>query len=168
MKKNKTIGVGLKKICFSCITFVVFFMIAAILSSCGNNTANDATTTSGSFSSIYTTTISTACINCHVTGGSSNGSQLDFSSKALAYSTLTTKHVTGGSSVGTCGSASIVLAGSPSTSYLAAVLVSGYSSSNFAGISGCQPYSTHLIDQNLSTAEKNSIIAWIQGGALNN
>jgi hypothetical protein len=115
-------------------------------------------------------TLKTACIECHVPTGAAtvnNGVQLDFSTQALAYQTLTAKKVTGSTSSGICPNVSIVTAGDPTKSYLAAVLFAKYNATNFAGVSGCSPYSVHLQDQNISDAEQTSIINWITNGAKN-
>ncbi|MCB0365170.1 MAG: hypothetical protein H6624_18910 [Bdellovibrionaceae bacterium] len=123
------------------------------------------------FSSIYTNILRFHnCHSCHSPGGSAydtDGVQLDFSTQALAHSTLTTKNVTGATSVGTCGSVKIVNT-TPQTSFLAGVLFSTYHISNFAGVSGCTPYSVHLSDQNLSSSEETAIVDWINAGAQNN
>lgn len=126
---------------------------------------------SGTFSYVYQKTLSTACIECHVPSGAATqlyGVQLDFTLQATAYQTLTSSMVSGQSSVGACSSVRIVASGSPQTSFLAGVLFTDYFTTNFAGVAGCTPYSAHLNDQNLSDAEKASIISWIQNGAPNN
>ena len=128
------------------------------------------TPASGTFGSVYVALKSNNCTECHVPGGAATvaGAQLDFTTQSTAYTTLLSKSVSATSSIGTCGSAKIVTAGDVSKSYLAAVLISSYSTSNFAGVTGCTPYSAHLTDTNMSAAEKTSVTDWIKNGALNN
>ncbi len=122
------------------------------------------------FTTVYANTIGTTCTECHVPGGAatSDGVQLDFTTQVTAYATLTTLNTTGASSTGICGGVKIVTASSVENSYLAGVLIEGYHTNNFAGVSGCLPYSAHLTDQSLTDAEKSAIVSWIQHGALNN
>lgn len=137
--------------------------LCLVLSHCGQDK-------SGTFSSIYTTTLSSACIQCHVPTGAVytvNGVPLDFTSKDSAYKTLTYSKASGNSS-NICNNVPIVKKGDPKNSYLVAVLFSDYSTNDFAGQAGCIPYNVHHQDQNLSASEKASIIKWITDGALNN
>lgn len=139
-----------------------------LLCRCGQTPTSTPTLTEGTFTHVYEKTLKSACIECHVPTGAAfktDGVLLDFTSQAKAYSTLTTSSVTGGSSKTTCGSAKIVKATKVEDSYLAAVLFTEYNISNFAGISGCTPYTLHLTDQNISSTEKNSITTWIKNGA---
>jgi hypothetical protein len=80
---------------------------------------------------------------------------------------LTALTVTGPIAGGACSSVKIVDPGNPSTSYLAGVLIQSYYD-NFNGLTGCQPYSVHLQDQNLSADEQSSLTTWITNGAANN
>jgi hypothetical protein len=139
-----------------------------VLCRCGSKT--EETTSSGTFSNVYSVTLKTACIQCHVPAGSATaaGVTLDFSTQTTAYQTLTASVVSGGSTKNTCANISIVSAKNASKSYLAGVLFSSYNTSNFAGVTGCVPYSAHLTDQNISSDEQTSIINWINNGALNN
>ncbi len=135
------------------------------LSNCGKKDE-----TSTTFATVYTETLSTSCVACHDTPGSGaqNGAGLNFSSQALAYSTLTAGNVTATTSVGTCGSVRLVVASSPSTSYLLGTIIQGYSSSSFAGVTNCTPYAGHFSSLNLSSTQQNNLVSWIQGGAQNN
>lgn len=148
---------------------VVAGLILALWS-CSEDTKPNSTDTT-KFTSIYTNIIRFHnCHSCHAPGGSAydtDGVQLNFSTEDLAHSTLTTKFVTGNTSVGTCGAVRIVNT-SPQTSFLAGVLFSEYNTANFAGVTGCTPYSVHLSDQNLSTSEKDAIVTWINNGAPRN
>jgi hypothetical protein len=141
--------------------------IALLLSACGKSTES----TSGTFTQVYTNTLSRACIECHKPGTAAtdqDGVTLNFSTQATAFSTLLESTVRGASSTGTCGSVKIVTAGSVENSYLAGVLFTDYHKDNFAGVSGCTPYAVHLQNQNLSASEKTTILDWIRNGALNN
>ena len=124
------------------------------------------------FSTIYAQTLgkTSGCANCHAPGGSgtNQGAQLDFSTQALAYSTLTSKKVTGSSKSSTCGTVNIVTAGSPSNSYLAGAVVGSHNVNNFAGVSDCQPITDHINGNYASASEQEAIISWIQSGAKNN
>ncbi len=145
----------------------VFVALMLMLSRCGQKDSGPA---SGTFSHVYTVTLKTACIECHVPTGAatvSNGVTLDFSTQAKAYSTLTGSVVTGQTSSGICANVKIVTASDLAKSYLAAVLFSDYNISNFAGKTGCSPDTTHLSRENLSAAEKTSITTWITNGAKN-
>lgn len=144
-------------------------VMAQILSGCGQLATP--TATSGTFTSIYTSTLSkTTCVSCHEPGGSgyANGVTLDFSTQALAYQTLTSATVSNPSEKTNCSGVKIVYPSNASKSYLAAVLFSDYNANNFAGVSGCQPYTVHLQNLSLSADEKTSILNWINNGALNN
>lgn len=147
------------------------FILTLVCSNCGKTPESG--TTSGTFSDVYTKTIKgSSCVECHSPTGMAKlnyGVQLDFTSQSTSYSTLTNNNVvTASDMTGTCGSAKLIVSGSPSTSYFAAVLISQYNVSNFGGISGCTPYRTHLSDLNISAAEQTSITDWITNGAQNN
>jgi hypothetical protein len=146
-----------------------YVALALTLTYCGQTTTTGPA--SGTFSAVYTNTLSQACIQCHVPTGAVytvNQVPLDFTSQTTAYNTLTANKVKGQSSVGICGDVDIVKASHPELSYLAAVLFSDYSTSDFGGETGCTPYSVHHQDQHLSADEKTSLIKWITNGALNN
>jgi len=148
-------------------------VLSLMLTRCGSNNSNSTTSNAAitpSFASIYTNVLSQACIQCHVPGTSvyiNNNVHLDFTSASTAYSSLTGLTSSGVSS-SSCNGIKYVTPGSPSSSYLAAVLFADYNTSGFAGDSGCTPYATHLSDQNISSAEETAIIAWINAGAANN
>ena len=146
---------------------VVVVALALALSGCGKK---EESFTSGTFTAVYNQTIKGQnCNECHVPGGSAAnvGVGLDFTSQATAYQTLVSEMVSGAGSSG-CSALKIVVAGSPSTSYLVPVLISSYATNGFGGQTGCQPINTHHSLVNLSTDEQSSLIAWIQGGAQNN
>ncbi|MBI5139028.1 hypothetical protein HZA26_00220 [Candidatus Nomurabacteria bacterium] len=148
------------------LTLILVFVFA----SCGKVPAPS--TTTGTFTDVYNTIKTANCMECHSPTGAAkvnSGVQLDFSTQTTSYSTLTNNHVvTATDIIGTCGTAKLVIAGSPDTSYLAAVLISKYNVTNFAGILGCTPYTVHLTDQHITDSDQSSIIDWIKNGALNN
>ena len=149
------------------LPLILFASMSIFLTNCGDKNAD----TTNTFSSIYAATFKTACIQCHVPGTSTyvtNGVHLDFTSATTAYTTLTTNTVAGSSSIGTCAGIKIVAASAPTSSYLLGVLFQDYHVNNFAGVSGCTTYATHLTDQNISSTQKSAIIAWITAGAANN
>ena len=147
---------------------LVTALLAVTLPRCGK--APDPTPASGTFGSVYAAMTSNNCQVCHVPGGNNNSSTFDLTSKTTAYSTLVGPKVTGSVSKGTCGTVKLVVASSPSTSYLAGILFSTYNTANFGGASGCTTFYTgHTsISQPLTTDQQTSLIAWIQNGALNN
>ena len=150
---------------------VLTLALPFFLTDCGKIPGLDGTPASGTFGSVYRTITTANCTQCHVPGGAAttdSGVQLDFTSQATAYSTLTSLNVTATSSKNICNGVKIVKSGEPAKSYFAAVLISTYNTSNFAGVTGCTPYNVHLENQNLSEAEKTSIVSWIQNGAPNN
>lgn len=155
----------MKKLTRSDLIKVLLILLSSILWGCSEEKNS---TSPPSFTSIYTQVlVGQACVDCHSPGGDNNGSQLDFSTQALAFSTLTNLKVTGATSVGTCGDVFIV-GETPDTSFLAAVLFDDYYQDNFAGVAGCTPYNIHLSNQSLTDSEKANIIGWIQAGAPNN
>lgn len=123
-----------------------------------------------SFSQIYASTLSTACIACHQPGASASadyGVELDFSSQSSAYATLQGT-VASATSRGQCGGVRIVAPGSPANSYLLAEVAQSYTSSNFGGVGGCTPAAVHYSALNLSQEQISAIADWIQAGAPNN
>ena len=153
--------------------FLLVAGLAFLLSRCGTNSS---TPTPGTFTAVYQNTLGSAsCTQCHVSGGANNGSKLDFSTQANAYSTLNPGIATVSGSVaaaGACKSAVLVAKNSPNNSYLLAVIVSDYATLNGAtnnvGVTGCTPYSLAQHNVNVSAAEEASIVQWIQAGAPNN
>ncbi len=149
--------------------FLGLVLSTVLLANCAKQ--QQPTSIAPTFTNVYNNTLKSACVTCHDPSGAAtvqNGVQLDFSTQATAYSTLTTKNVTGQTSSGICPGVHIVSAGNPATSYLAAVLFASYAKANFGGVTGCTPYSVHLQDQHLSSDEQATIIGWIQNGTLNN
>lgn len=149
---------------------VALFLIAIVVARCGGD-KKTSTSIQPTFTSIYSTILSQACIQCHVPSGVPYGSGvlLDFTSKTTAYTTLTTKVASGPTSGAACttNNISIISAGSPSNSFLMGVLFTSYWGTNFAGV-GCTPYNAHLSDQALGSAEKAALEQWITSGAANN
>jgi hypothetical protein len=122
---------------------------------------------SGTFGNVYET-LKSDCIECHVPGGSGlvSGSTFDVTSATTAYNTLLSD--TAHTAAPECAGVKLVVANTPTSSYLAAVLFSDYNINSFAGVANCKPITRHHSDLNLSADEKTSILAWINGGALNN
>ena len=157
-------------------TFLLLLSLstALLLHGCGSKDSSSTTAASGTFTNVYTTVLSTACIECHKPTGAAtlqDNVKIDFSTQALAYSTLVTGSPTvhGASSVGTCANAKLVTPSTVATSYLAGTLFSTYDVNNFAQISGCTPYAGHLaMTLGITTDQQTSITTWIQNGAQNN
>jgi hypothetical protein len=150
------------------IRSLFYFGVVLALAKCGNSGSSGPA--SGTFTNVYVNTLNTACIQCHVPGGSAfaAGATIDFTTQTTAYQTLTTSFVSATDVKATCGAVKIVAANDPADSYLAGVLFKTYYKSSNFGVPGCSPYNAHLSDQNLSSAEQTSIITWIQTGAPNN
>ncbi len=142
------------------VSLAIFFAVAILLSRCGNKGP-----ASGTFGSVYTVTLKTACINCHQPGGAATA--LDFTTQATAYNTLF-GNVRGPIAVGTCGTVKIVVPSNPNTSYLPAALFADYrtAGNQMKGVPACTPFITNH-NLNLSDAEKTSMITWITNGAKN-
>lgn len=140
-------------------------MTVLALAGCQKETINSSST----FTTVYQT-LSTACIECHKPGTAatdSNQVQLNFTTQALAYSTLMAGNVNGILTRGSCPSVKLVSVGVPGSSYLVGTINQSYASSSFGGVSGCTPYNVHYSTLNLSTTQQNAIIAWIADGAKN-
>jgi len=141
-----------------------------LLTHCGSNSSSPST--AASFTTLYTTTFQTNnCIGCHVAGGSAwtAGSRLEFSTQANAYSTLYQATVTGTAEAGTCGTALVVTPTNAAASYILAILPPATQTTNFAGITGCDPNPlTAHSSVNLSATDVANITGWINAGALNN
>jgi hypothetical protein len=170
MSQSKVQKVDLKGLFKKSFIIQLLLTLSLLLVLCRCGQAPQETYTSGTFAHVYNVTLKTACIQCHVPGGSATtaGVTLDFSTQTTAYQSLTTSVVSGGSTKNTCPNISIVLSKDANKSYLAGVLFDSYHTSNFAGVTGCTPYSAHLTDQSLSSDEQTSIVNWINNGALNN
>ena len=145
---------------------LVILAVLVGLYGCGHGDSSEPTP--GTFTYIYSKTLRTACVECHVSGGAQNGVNFDFSTQALAYQSFSGSTAQGSSSIGTCGGIKNVNPGSAATSYLLGVINAAYHTNNFAGVGGCTPYAGHLSDQHLTSAEQDSIVTWITNGALNN
>ncbi|MBF0362827.1 MAG: hypothetical protein HQK49_17545 [Oligoflexia bacterium] len=119
------------------------------------------------FTTLYNGTFKPNCLSCHAPGNDvydNSGVKLDFTTKELAYSTLTTKNSASPSNQ-YCRDIPYASARDVNNSYLLAVLISTYNTTNYASKVNCVPYNVHLLDQNLSQTEKDSIVAWINEGA---
>jgi hypothetical protein len=155
----------------NCTLTLLLALTALLLTRCGTQDA----TSSGvdpTFNSLYTRVLSKNCVGCHQPAGSAtqdSETQIDFTTKALAYSTLT-----GGNSTGIsaninnqCSNVPLVSPSHPENSYLLATLATDYHHDNFYN-AGCTPYSPSAHGATIGTAEKNAIVEWIKAGALNN
>jgi hypothetical protein len=145
-----------------------------LLNRCGNrdsqpNSRSFISHDSGTFTDIYTNTLSGQCVACHQPGSSNNDeSTLDFTSQANAFTTLTTGTVVGEQKAPTCGKMPLVIANDPADSYLMGTLFADYyKGSNFNNDADCAPYQ-HGQQVQLSDDEKNSMLQWIQNGLPNN
>lgn len=146
-----------------------------LLTRCGDKSSNRSRSfifkDPGTFTDIYTNTISTGCVQCHQPGGTAtadNNVQLDFTSQASAFSGLTSENVNGSISAPKCPSVPLVVSADPTDSYLMGTLFPDYyKDSNFDNSANCAPYQ-HGGQVNLSADEKNSILLWIQNGIPNN
>ena len=134
------------------------------LSACEDNPGSPA----GSFTQMYHNVIVPLnCALCHSAGGSAqitHGIALDLSSQSLAYQSLMNNQVSDVLYTPTCGSVSYVVAGRPTSSYLAAVLDPRYNQPDFAGVSGCYPLKDHLAAYPLSAVQLNLLEGWIVAG----
>ena len=156
------------------LSIFAILLLAVVFIGCSkNDEAATSSAASGTFTNVYQRTLSTACIECHKPGGAAGayGSQLDFTTKALAYSTLSTvvkSTVTTG-----CSSVSLAHTGNPSRSYILGTLgavtgspLASYNTGFPAANGGCTPYAGHT--SNLSQSEADSLVAWINAGVPNN
>ena len=160
------------------LKLVLFFALSLFFINCSSDKEETATdkeeSATPSFTSLYNNVFGTTnCASCHQPGGQAfdtDGVELDFSTQANAYNTLTSKNVTGATSIGTCNGVAIV-ASAATNSYLAAVLYDDYATSSFGGVASCTPYSARRQDANLSSLAsqyKSTLIDWINAGAPNN
>ncbi len=132
------------------------------LARCGgsSNSSNTA-----SFSYIYSNTLNKSCTQCHTASVTTaqDSAGLDFSSQATAYSGLTSRTVNGTTARTDCSTVHLVVADSPSTSYLMGAITTGV-----FNVSGCTPVYSGVHDGlGLSSDEISGIQAWINAGAPN-
>lgn len=137
----------------------------------GCSSDNSSSDTTPTFSGLYSNVFSQDCMDCHSPGGQAqvDGIPLDFSTKTLAYQTLTESSVSG-SNAGDCGGVTII-GDSAETSYILGVHSESYRQNDFAGVVGCTPYAGHIEDSNISSLIDpylNDLVSWINAGALNN
>lgn len=126
---------------------------------------------SSNFSSVYASTLSTACVECHNPSGMATVNynvQLNFMNKTAAFTSLTESSVNGATSAGTCGPVKIVVPGQPANSYLIGTLIQRYANGNFGGVGGCTPYAGHYSIINLTSSQQTGLVGWVQDGALDN
>jgi hypothetical protein len=143
-----------------------------ILSSCGKDKASDPEYPN--FSGVYDASIKN-CGNsgCHEASATSDGVEHgpDLSSIKAAYAALVGKKASAyaewKAASGGCAAATLVVAGSPTTSLALAAVKESYAN-NFAtatGLSDCVPsYSVHQVD-NAIPSDIASLEQWIKDGA---
>ncbi len=152
-------------------TTILLLALPIILTHCNPKDSLKTSNIQPSFSSIYENVLSKNCVGCHEPQGMGTvqGAQIDFSSKAIAYQTLTSSYSSGtaSNSSGQCSSVPLVSAGHPESSYMLATLFTDYHHSNF-GINGCTPHSPSAHGATVDSSEKDAIVNWIQNGAQNN
>lgn len=171
MKSQSSNKPSLSKLIKLVVSLCFFYATAVLTTSCTKDA--NITVVAPTYSSLYSNVFyngNTGCVSCHAPGESAYDTDnvgIDFTSSSNGYSTLVGPDVMGNTSVGTCSAVELVDPGSPTSSYLAAVLISSYNSGN-VGKSGCTPYNVHLSDQNLSTEELSALEEWITNGAQNN
>jgi hypothetical protein len=142
-----------------------------LLNNCGDGTTPVVDPT---FSSLYTNFFYNNCLQCHQPGGSGTtaGATLNFTDANTAYSSLKNSTSGGFTSGNDCEGISLVNTTTPANSFLLAILSSEDSSSNFAGRSGCTPYTEHhtntAIRQAYSSNVRQALTQWISAGAPNN
>ena len=140
---------------------------AFLLTNCSSDTSSGGATTTATFTSIYSASIGTSsCTQCHSSGVTTaqGNAGLDFSTQSAAYNALTgTVNGDTGKTQG-CTGVHLVVANSPTTSYLVGEVAS--SAATFS-VSGCTVYD-HSQQKTISSDEQTAIVKWIQAGALNN
>jgi hypothetical protein len=135
------------------------------LTGCDQN----ASAPSGTFRSVYEAIQRSNCVECHTATGSAwqlDEVELEFATASAAFAGLTTRNVTGKSSVSSCGTRKLVVPGDVPRSYLVA-MVDQEVFDGFETLTGCAPFPTHIQDTNLSAAQRASIKEWISRGAPN-
>lgn len=151
----------------------ILILTTILLTRCGSK--DNPTTSSGvqpTFSSLYSNVFSKNCIQCHEPQGSATvtyGTNIDFSTQGIAYTTLTSGTSVGSISntSGQCHSVPLIEPNQPTSSYMLATLFSDYTHSDFYKI-GCTPYSPSAHGATLDSADEAALVQWIQNGALNN
>jgi hypothetical protein len=129
----------------------------------------NASAPSGTFRSVYEAIERSNCVECHTATGSAwqqDDVELEFATASAAFIGLTTRNVTGKSSVSSCGTQKLVVPGDVARSYFVA-MVDPEVFSGYETLTGCTPYPTHIQDTNLSAAQRASIKQWISRGAPN-
>ncbi len=143
--------------------FVTCFVIATLLSRCGQNYAE---APEGSFTKAYEIIKKANCTECHVKTGAAWKEDkvfLDFATQKDAYKTLTSTSVTGPAVKTDCKGVKNVVASNVEKSYLAGVIDDTVPQDNFGGKKGCLPVNTH--HDKLKAEQKSSIKKWISNGA---
>lgn len=150
---------------------IKILQISLLLFWAGCSSKDDSKTSSTSeskFSQLYKSLFGNySCKQCHIPGGQAydiQASELNFSSKELAYSTLMNKSALS-TSASFCEGISYVHPGNPQLSYLVPVLIEEYNHLDFAGKENCQPLTTHNDFNNVTAVEKKLLLEWIQEGA---
>lgn len=153
----------------------LFFIVSLIITASGCGTS-PSTTSSTTFTTVYTGTLKPVCASCHAPGmqGTTDGITLDFSTQTLAFNSLTNSGAytakDTAQSNSSCHTATLVVPSNPTKSYLLATLDQTYNTgfAAAAAISGCTPMSITIHNNTATAAEISEIANWIQNGALNN
>jgi len=152
---------------------LAFAALAITLPKCGTSPSTS-TPAAGTFTNVYAIFTAAQCSRCHTppaTSANENGSSLNLSTQALAYSTLvgttatpTTVTATDNSA---CSTVKLVNTATPANSYLLAIFTPADQVTGF-GSASCRPDASHLQSDNLSADQLTTITNWITAGALNN
>jgi hypothetical protein len=146
----------------------IFYMatIVTLLSQCGSDSSETKAPATLSFTSLHQANVFSDCKTCHVPEGEvyTNGVEIDFTSLDTAYTTLTTLKSASPSNAA-CSDIDYVTARTPTSSYLAAVIIEEFNTSGFADKENCEPYNVHIEESYLTTAQQNDVKKWITDGA---
>jgi len=151
---------------------IYLLSLLLLITRCDSSKSSKTSNVTSNFTSIYTHVLSKNCVQCHEPQGSAtinNSTQIDFSTQAVAYQTLTSLTSTGVSANlnSQCSGVPLVSMGHADQSYVLATLSATYFHADFYK-SGCTPYSPSGHGATLSSTETQAIVEWIQNGAINN
>lgn len=170
---------------FSAITTPFFLsalvFVAALYQGCGQGpTEQDqsaemlapmSTQLTPTYSSLYANIFSQVCTQCHYPGGSAmlDGVEVDFSSAATGFTTLTGGTVKGIQGGPGCSGIRLVKAGAHTESYAIGLLVESESGRDYnPGPEVCIPPVFHVEGGFLSLEGAQALIQWVNEGAQNN
>ncbi|PWU17145.1 MAG: hypothetical protein C5B49_09455 [Bdellovibrio sp.] len=139
-------------------------LILAACSGAGSGSTSDGSCTT-TLRTLFSNNNFITCVNCHQGSGSSSQTNLDMTSADTAYNGLLAT-VQSPSNPSQCANVKRVVPQHPELSYLMGILFADYNSSNFGGVSNCQPpYASHSQSLNLPPNAEADIKAWINCGA---